>query len=562
MRTPFIAPTLTLALLVSACNLTPGVQAPRTLDAAGGTVMSSNNLATLVVPAGALSQKSVVTLEMAGNVAAAPAGLKMVPGTAFKLSGDHPLQKTATLTLKYQASSIQRQNTLEDTLALYQLANNLWTLVAGGQLDPAKSTFTAQVQQYATYALMYTQGTQTDPVASVQIIQQSPSVVLGDMITLTALAKNSKGEGLALLPTDFSWTSSNTAVATVDSAGKVTGKMEGKATISASAQGKTGSVEVSVIKATGTPATYTVHPVPLPAGELGSYGLAFNNTGQVFLIGSHLAGGVVESYYFYDGTSVKPVTLPNGYRASSYGSSLSRTCVNTQGQVAFTAVATDNSGGKVFWLDAGTVTAPAFASGQRMVRGCNDSGQVLSSNFLDFLHPGNQLYTAGGAVQNLPDLMAMALNSKGEVLFTDQVFAGGKGTKLPVPTGALGSVGRDLNDQGVVLGLAFKSGTPDSSLFLWDRVNNTVREFGYPSDAKGTPGAVDVNNKGEVLVTGKDSTGQDAMWVYKNGSYTRVKYSGWNPGVGVAINDEGWILTSLESIAGNNSVAVVLKPQP
>ena len=73
---------------------------------------------------------------------------------------------------------------------------------------------------------------------------------------------------------------------------------------------------------------------------------------------------------------------------------------------------------------------------------------------------------------------------------------------------------------------------------------------------------MDLNNKGEVLVTGKDTAGEDAIWVYSGGKYTRVKYSGWSDGVGVALNDQGWILTTLENVTSNNAVAVVLKPQP
>jgi uncharacterized protein YjdB len=81
-------------------------------------------------------------------------------------------------------------------------------------------------------------------VSSITISPSSATVNVAWTTTLVATARNSSGQ--AISGVQFTWSSSNTSVATVSSAGLVTGVAPGSATISASAGGKTGNASITV----------------------------------------------------------------------------------------------------------------------------------------------------------------------------------------------------------------------------------------------------------------------------------------------------------------------------
>ncbi|MBO4461201.1 MAG: S-layer homology domain-containing protein [Clostridiales bacterium] len=80
--------------------------------------------------------------------------------------------------------------------------------------------------------------TEASPV-KLTLDKSSDNIICGRTDTLTATLKGSKAK--------ISWKSSDTAVATVDAAGKVTAKMAGTVTITATAAGKTASCKVTVL---------------------------------------------------------------------------------------------------------------------------------------------------------------------------------------------------------------------------------------------------------------------------------------------------------------------------
>ncbi|MEP7087524.1 MAG: Ig-like domain-containing protein, partial [Gemmatimonadota bacterium] len=73
----------------------------------------------------------------------------------------------------------------------------------------------------------------TPVFTSVSVLPATPSVSVGSTTTLTATAKDQNGANFAGAPA-ATWTSSNTAAATVDASGVVTGVSNGNATITAS----------------------------------------------------------------------------------------------------------------------------------------------------------------------------------------------------------------------------------------------------------------------------------------------------------------------------------------
>ncbi|HEV8266218.1 MAG TPA: Ig-like domain-containing protein, partial [Gemmatimonadales bacterium] len=82
------------------------------------------------------------------------------------------------------------------------------------------------------------------PVATVDVTPSSASVEVRQTVQLTATPKDSAGTPLAGRP--ISWTSSDTAVATVSDTGLVTGQAPGLATITATSEGKSGSASITV----------------------------------------------------------------------------------------------------------------------------------------------------------------------------------------------------------------------------------------------------------------------------------------------------------------------------
>lgn len=80
--------------------------------------------------------------------------------------------------------------------------------------------------------------------ASISISPTSPSVHVGSTVSLSATVRDASGNVLA---TPVTWQSANTALATVNSAGVVTGVAPGVVTVTASAGGVSSSVQVTVL---------------------------------------------------------------------------------------------------------------------------------------------------------------------------------------------------------------------------------------------------------------------------------------------------------------------------
>jgi uncharacterized protein YjdB len=87
------------------------------------------------------------------------------------------------------------------------------------------------------------------PVASVSVSPASASVTTGQTVQLTATPRDASGSALA--GRVVTWGSSNTAVATVNGNGLVSGVTVGSATITATSEGKSGTAAVTVTAASG-----------------------------------------------------------------------------------------------------------------------------------------------------------------------------------------------------------------------------------------------------------------------------------------------------------------------
>src|SRR3989442_540148 len=82
------------------------------------------------------------------------------------------------------------------------------------------------------------------PVASVLVSPTAPNMYVGGSVQLTATPKDANGNPLS--GRAVSWTTSNSAVATVSAGGLVTGLVVGSATITATSEGQSGTAAVTV----------------------------------------------------------------------------------------------------------------------------------------------------------------------------------------------------------------------------------------------------------------------------------------------------------------------------
>jgi len=139
------------------------------------------------------------------------------------------------------------------------IAQERWTLgsALGAQSLEARAVdaTTGEKRVYATF-----QANAYDPDAAVATVAVAPargSVQAGATLQFSALARDAQGNTLS--GRSFTWASSNTSVATVSSRGLVTGRAAGSATITATSEGQSGSVALTV-----TAPSQATEPPPSP----------------------------------------------------------------------------------------------------------------------------------------------------------------------------------------------------------------------------------------------------------------------------------------------------------
>lgn len=165
------------------------------------------------------------------------------------------------------------------------------------------------------------------PVAAVSLSTASASLQVGETTTLTATPKDASGN--ALSGRVVSWSSSNNAVATVTSAGTVTGVAVGGATITATVEAKTATVTIAVVAAGANCSGVT--PVSLSLAEVRT----LTGTQRSTLC---IAGGASGSEY---------VLIPVNTSSARAGSTLGVVATNTTtatGQPTTTLASAEASG--------------------------------------------------------------------------------------------------------------------------------------------------------------------------------------------------------------------------
>ena len=213
-----------------------------TVDASGLVTAAGNGTATITASAGSASGSAVVTvMQSVASVEVSPSVYELTAlGQTVQLTAeafDENGHAVAGAEFSWESS---------DAAVATVDAGGLVTAVAEGV-----ATITASAGEASGSAVV----TVMQPVASVEV---SPSVETITAVgnTLQLVAEAFDGNGYAVAGAEFSWESSDAAIATVDGMGLVTAVGNGEATITATSGTASGSAAVTVAAARSAPPTW------------------------------------------------------------------------------------------------------------------------------------------------------------------------------------------------------------------------------------------------------------------------------------------------------------------
>lgn len=211
------------------------------------------------------------------------------------------------------------------------------------------------------------------PIVSVQVAPASASVMVGATVQLTATPKDASGNPLTGRP--ITWTTGSAATATVSASGLVSGVAEGMTTITATAEGKSGTAQVTV---------QSPPPIPVAIVEVtpASATVAVNATVQLTATPKDANGNPLTG---------RPVTWTTSNATLATVSASGLVTGKAVGLATITATAESKSG-----TAAITVVAPpggVVLVGAGDIADCGSTGDEATAILLDGI-PGT-VFTAG-----------------------------------------------------------------------------------------------------------------------------------------------------------------------
>ena len=329
-------PVATVSVSLAATSVTVGGTTQATATARD----AANNVLTGRPVAWASSNPAVAMVSGAGLVTSLTVGTATITATSEGRSGTAVLAVTAapvaTVTVSLAATSVTVGGTTQATAVTRDAVNTVLTgraiawsssntsvatvnssgLVTALAVGSATITATSEGRS-GTGGLTVT----AVPVASVSASLAPTSVAVGATSQATAVTRDASNNVLA--GRTVTWSSSNTAVATVNSSGLVTTLAVGTATITATSEGQIGNAVLTV----------TAVPVASVSVSLAASSLTVGATSQATAVTRDASNKVLTG------------------RTVTWSSSN-------------TAVATVNSSGLVTALDVGTATITATSEGQ------------------------------------------------------------------------------------------------------------------------------------------------------------------------------------------------------
>jgi uncharacterized protein YjdB len=261
------APIETITVSITQASMVVGDQTTATATAkdANGNVLSGRQLNW------SSNDFSVATVQANGVVTAVSTGTASITATGEGKSGAATvtvvLAPVATVTVAFPSFTLAVGATMQASVELAD-ANGVvlhghvvsWssgnTAVATVSSTGAITAAVTGVGAGTTNIIATSEGhsgsatvTVAEPVASVTVSISSSTIGIGKTTQATATTKDAAGNVLS--GRFASWSSDNTSIATVSSAGLVTGVALGSANITATSEEKTGSVGITVAPALG-----------------------------------------------------------------------------------------------------------------------------------------------------------------------------------------------------------------------------------------------------------------------------------------------------------------------
>jgi uncharacterized protein YjdB len=429
------------------------------------------------------------------------------------------------------------------------------------------------------------------PVASVSLSPASANTIVGQTVQVTATPLDSTGA--ALTGRTVTWGSNNAAVATVSASGLVTGAAAGSATITATSEGKSGTVAVTV--ALAPVASVSVSPAAVSAtigqtaqltaiprdasgnalvGRVVTWGSS--NTGVATVSGNGLVTSIAVGVAIMTATSegksgtasVTVTALPAAVASVSVSPAsasvtagqtvqLSATPRDASGNVLVgrvatwgssnTGVATVNGSGLVTSVGAGSATITATSEGQSGSSAITVTAPVASVS----VSPASTSVTAGQTVQ----LTATPRDASGNALTgrvvtwassnTGQATVNGSGLVTGVSTGSATITATSEGKSGTAAvtvtpaPVASVSVSPSATSVT---VGQAVQLTATPRDANGTA-----------------LTGRVITWGSSNTAVATLSGSGLVSGVAVG---SATITATSEGQSGTAAVTVTAAPPP
>ena len=280
-----LAPVNTVTVTPSSASLVVGITPTQQLTATLRD--AANNVLTGRVVTWTSSNTAAATVDGNGLVTAVGAGATTITATSETKTGTSSITVTVapvnTVTVTPSSASLVLgiTSTQQLTATLRDAANNVLTgrVVTWTSSNTAAATVDASGLVTAVGAgattITATSETKTGtssitvtlaPVNTVTVTPASANLVLGVTPTqqLTAVTKDANGS--VLTGRLVTWTSSNTAAATVDANGLVTAVGAGSTTITATSETKTGTSSITVTLAPVSTVTLSTPTTPMVAG--------------------------------------------------------------------------------------------------------------------------------------------------------------------------------------------------------------------------------------------------------------------------------------------------------
>ena len=201
-----------------------------TVDASGLAAAAGNGTATITATSGSASGTAAVTVEQSVE------RVSVTPDSAALLVGDTVRLSAAALDgLGHEVAGASFAWSSADTLVA--TVDSAGLVRAGGDGTATITATSGSASGSATVSV-------EQSVQAVSVTPDAAALVVGDTVRLSAEALD--GNGYPVSGADFSWSSSDPAVATVDGSGLVRGVAEGAATITAAAGDSEGTSKVTV----------------------------------------------------------------------------------------------------------------------------------------------------------------------------------------------------------------------------------------------------------------------------------------------------------------------------